>query len=291
MVENKILSEFAVSDEEVRQMIDELLKDKRWDQNEVNNLPRAWIRAIMGRPFKKNKKERRPFDYSKNKLMDYLDWRKKSAITSKISHHLNSDGTEIASLTASIRPAFYWYGTDSDGAPILWYHADRFNFKGSIVKNDMEVSALVMQAGLDAMVASNHHVYDINFVILFDVFNPLEAMRKPTLAPAFVKLFMRIFPDRLKRGIFLTGTLGHVFYKIAKQIAPSNIMDKVSEVQSREEASKLLIHDKIVEEDKIPTFLGGTHDHNEEIVGHFPSMIKKISADMMSFTSSATTSY
>lgn len=70
MVTNKILSEFTVSDEEVGQMIDELLKDRHWDQNEVKNLPRAWIRAIMGRPFKKNKKERRPFDYSKNKLMD-----------------------------------------------------------------------------------------------------------------------------------------------------------------------------------------------------------------------------
>jgi hypothetical protein len=88
----------------------------------------------------------------------------------------------------------------------------------------------------------------------------------------------------LKRGIFLTGTLGHVFYKIAKQIAPSNIMDKISEVQSREETSKLLIHDKIVEEDKIPTFLGGTYDHDEEVVGHFPSMIKKISTHMSSST-------
>jgi hypothetical protein len=55
-----------------------------------------------------------------------------------------------------------------------------------------------MQAGLDAMIASNQHVYDINFVILYDV---LEAMRRPILPPAFVKLFMRIFPGRLKRGI------------------------------------------------------------------------------------------
>jgi hypothetical protein len=55
----------------------------------------------------------------------------------------------------------------------------------------LEKIVLTDEAGLDAMMASNPHVYDINFVILFDVFNPLEAMRKPTLAPAFVKLFMR----------------------------------------------------------------------------------------------------
>lgn len=74
----------------------------------------------------------------------------------------------------------------------------------------------------------------------------------------------------------MTGTLGHVFYKIAKQIAPSNIMDKVSEVQSKEEASKLIIYDKIIEEDTILTFLGGTYDHDEEVVGPFSSMIKEI---------------
>jgi hypothetical protein len=66
-------------------------------------------------------------------------------------------------------------------------------------------------------------------------------------------------------------------------------MDKVSEVQSREEAAKLLIHDKIVQEDKIPTFFGGTYDHDEEVVKHFPSIIKKTTADMTPLPMSSAT--
>ena len=158
-----------VSDEEVNQMIDSLLLFKEGDccegewANEVRRLSIEWIRAVMGQPYKKKKQKRRPFKYSKKKLIDYLLWRKKTNITSKIAQHINSDGSGVIKLTNSAG-CFYWHGVDSEGSPNLWYRAHKQCFGSAIIQSEMEVSALIMQAGLDAMTAKT---YNINFILLF----------------------------------------------------------------------------------------------------------------------------
>lgn len=270
--------EFDVKDEEVDNMIDELSKAQRWNKDDIEYLSKAWIRAVMSQPYKKKKHMRRPFEYSKKKLAEYLDWRTRSCITSKISHHLNSDGEEFAKLTKS-PGSLYWYGTDNEGSPILWYHSDLMKFDEAMeVKDEMEVTSLVIQAAIDAMPANIHN---FNFVICFDIFNPMKALRHPNLAPAFIKTFMRICPDRLKRGVFLTGTLGHVFYKLAKRLASSSIMDKVIETRSREETANFFVSEGLVGEHQVPTFMGGTYAHDDKITKCFPTMIDEIKKTMM----------
>ena len=98
-----------VSDEEVNQMIASLIMFKEGDSyegeewaNEVRRLSVEWIRAVMSQPYKKNKQKRRPFEYSEEKLITYLHWRKKTNITSKIAQHINSDGSGVAKLTTSV---------------------------------------------------------------------------------------------------------------------------------------------------------------------------------------------
>jgi len=291
-------SNFVVTDDEVIQMIDALSKD--FDTEEVQKLSKTWMRAIMSQPYNKNKLERRPFEYSNKKLSDYLTWREKSKITNKISHHLthydnkinkdhddntpdhtsaaksfSSSSSDTKKLAMTVSPGcLYWFGTDNEGSPNLWYRADRTVFEKSNVKNEMECTSVVIQAALDIMPEGIH---DFNFVLLFDVYNPLKAMRKPNLAPAFVKTFMTICPDRLKRAYIVTGTLGHVFYKIAKGIAPESIMDKVTETKSREVTAQLLVKEGILsDENEVPDFMGGTFIHDNEIITNYSAMIKGI---------------
>lgn len=271
-----------VSDGEVNRMMGSLsskedAKDCYEWSDEVNNLSREWVRAVMSQPYKRNKQKRRPFDYSRKKLIEYLLWRKKTDITSKISHHLNSDGSAMARLTTS-HGSLYWHGVDSEGSPILWYHADKTCFDSAVVKNEIECSSLVIQAGLDAMPVKT---YRINFVICFDIFSPLKAMKKPNLAPAFIKLFMKICPDRLKKAYMVTGSLGHVFYKVADTLASASIMDKVVETRSREETARMMIRDGVVSNDEVPIFMGGKYVHDEQITLNFPTMIRSINVAMM----------
>lgn len=288
-----------VTDDEVFKMVEALSKED-FDVDEVHKLSKTWIKAVMNQPYKKNKLVRRPFEYSKKKLMDYLTWRKKSHITSKIAYNLaykkndHNDGScntksssnqdlinhhkdkkkqQLHIATTASPGALYWYGTDNEGSPILWYLANLTRFEKVNVKNEMECTSLVIQAALDIMPSGIH---DFTFIILFDVFNPLKAMMKPNLAPAFIKTFLTICPDRLKQAVMVTGTIGHVFYELAKRLAPGNVMDKVVETKSRERAGELLVTNGIVKKEEIPDFMGGTFSHDKQITTEFPANISAI---------------
>ena len=268
-------SSFLVTDEEVNQMIEVLSKQEEL-KDEVQYLSEAWVRAVMSQPYKNKQHQRRPFEYSQKKLMEYLTWRKESSITSKIAYHLDSDGTELANNTVS-NGCFYWHGVDNEGSPILWYLANLTQFDKSIVKNEMENTSILLQTVLDMMPP---HIYNINFVICFDVFNPMKAMKRPNFAPVFIKTFMKICPDRLKSACMVTGTIGHVFYKVAKTVAPKSLMDKVTETRSREDAAGVLIEAGVLSEKEVPDFMGGTFVHDEEITKNYPNMMKAIKAAM-----------
>ena len=105
-------------------------------------------------------------------------------------------------------------------------------------------------------------------------------MKKPGLAPAFIKTFMTICPDRLKRAYMVTGTIGHIFYKLADTLAPASIMNKVVETRSREDAAKQMVNERIVSEEEVPEFMGGKYVHDKQITLNFPTMIRSITLAM-----------
>jgi hypothetical protein len=151
------------------------------------------------------------------------------------------------------------------------------NFGSTIIQNEMEASSLVMQAGLDAMPAKT---YNINFIMCFDAFNLLKAMKKPGIYSAFIKTFMRICPDRLKRAYLFTSTIGHMFYKVADTLVPASIMNKVVETRSCEDAAKQMVVEGIVSEEEVPEFMGGKYVHDKQITLNFPTMIRSITLAM-----------
>jgi hypothetical protein len=148
------------------------------------------------------------------------------------------------------------------------------------------------------------------FVICFDKFDTLKAMKKPNLAPAFVKTFMKslnkanqeqgfkettqeqydsgeacqgeagVHSTRFKKAYFVTGTIGHIFYKLAKSLAPTHITDRIVEVRSREDAAKLLVKDGVIEEKNVPTFLGGSYLQDEITRKEYHTMMKAVTKEM-----------
>jgi len=268
---------FDVTDAECEEMIQSLSQeDDAWTE-EVKHLSRSWIKAIMAQPYTKNKSIRRPFHYSKKKLSSYLAWRKECNLTEEMSYYMKcEDKFHFNSLHAHSND-LYWYGTDNNGSPNLWYRADKTKFHLMNAKNGGKAAALIMQAALDRMPRSIH---DINFIICFDQYDTLSAMKNPSLGPTFIKKFMKICPDRLKSAYFITGALGAVFYNLAKRLAPSSIMDKVVCCKSREEAGLLLLKDDVLKEHELPTFLGGGVEQNVDIIENYSTMINKIEQEM-----------
>ena len=215
---------------------------------------------------------------------------------------------QIVNVPKSSSPgSFYWYGTDIEGSPILWYLADQFDFKKANVKDDMDYSAHVIDEGLKSMPTKSQGMI---FVICFDKFDTLKAIKRPNLAPAFIRTFMKslskasqeqggkeatqeqfdlgkacqgeagVHSTRLKKAYFVTGTIGHIFYKLAKSLAPTHITDRIVEVRSREDAARLLVKDGVIEEKNIPTFLGGSYLQDEITRKEYYTMMKAITKEM-----------
>lgn len=271
------LTSHHVSDEEVSHMLQSLNEEGCVWANEVQYLSKAWVRVIMSQPYKRRRDQRRPFDYSRNKLKDYLQWRIRCQITDKIAQSISTNDPKMSYYSTNSPGSLYWYGVDSGKRPILWYLANKTCFRSANVQKEVENGALVMQAALDAMPETMH---SLNFVICFDEFHATQAMTKPNFAPAFIKTCMRICPDRLERAYFVTGAIGHMFHRVANTLAPKNIMDKVVAVRSREAAATLMVRDGVLKKSSVPTFMGGQHIHDEAITTNFKNMIETITKEM-----------
>lgn len=277
---------FDVTDEECNEMIQALGQDQAPWHGEVKYLSKSWVKAVMSQPYRKNKKIRRPFDYAKKKIVDYLDWRTKNNITKDIAYYSAlEDGKEFIKVFKTGGHDLYWYGVDKDGCPNLWYRADMTIFEKVEVKKTPKASALIMQAALDKMPSNIHN---FNFIVVFDKFNVFKAMSKPTLAPAFVRTFLKISPDRLKSAYFITGGAGGFFFDIAAKIAPASVMDKTTKCKSREEAAALLQRDGILKTEEIPTFMGGGYEQDENIMKNYSHMMVEIEKAMYNKASTCT---
>ena len=123
-------------------------------------------------------------------------------------------------------------------------------------------------------------IHNFNFIVVFDKFDLMKSLRKPTSAPAFIKAFMKISPDRLKSAYFITGTAGSIFYDVAKKVAPASIMNKTVKCKSHEQAAALLESDGILKNEEIPIFMNGKHEQDESITQNYFRMIKEINIAM-----------
>lgn len=288
---------FQVRSDEIDRMLLSLAEENEQDlQDEIQHLSRSWIAAVMGQPYRKNKNQRRPFEYSKKKIQRVLKWRQSyRLLRSILPERILADGDSTKGKYANEfgTGCFYWYGTDNEGTPNLWYRMELMNWDQVNLQRGLEYNGLILQSAFNAM-PQDSNVYQLNFILLLDDFNPIYAIKKPRLGPSFLKLFMKCCPDRLKRAVMVTGLTGSVLYNIAKSLAPKTLVDKITVIKDRQGAANALLDMGIVRgnamtsridgdhhhQSGLPTFLGGEEEHRDEITKNLPNMIDSLRLKM-----------
>lgn len=261
---------FAVTEDEIDRMLVHFTNHPDLKE-EADFLSRLWIKEIMSKPNRKNKKRRRPFEYSKSKIRNYLQWRKDTRVTAMISVCLE-DETRTQFSQEFESGCFYWFGIDKQGSPNLWFRMDRFPWESLDLKRHMDFSAVMIQGLLDVLPP---HVTNVNVILLADKCPLMQLIKHPKIAPALMNLWLKSAPDRLKKCVMITGAVGGHFFKLVKKIAPCNVVDKINPVSSRIEAAKWMLEQGILKsEDDVPDFLGGIARHPEEIITSYPTMMK-----------------
>lgn len=295
---------FPVASREIDQMILTLIQENLDLQDEIKELSRSWVVAVMGQPSKKDRTQPRSFDYSKKKILNVLKWRQENRLlASDLKDRIDVDGNPKQDSRYAFEfgcGCFYWYGTDVDGCPNLWYREDLNRWEDVNVDRRMEYMGLVIQSAINAMPPNIHN---LNFILLIDGFNPIHAVRHPRLGLTFLQTFMKCCPDRLKRAVMVTGTTGQIFYNVAKKFAPKSLVDKITVMRNRSMAGSFMIEKGIIgrgsssiypldsssslssagegEKDVgLPTFLGGETVHEEEMTKNLPLMLADLKERM-----------
>jgi hypothetical protein len=151
--------------------------------------------------------------------------------------------------------SMYWHGFTKDGRPILWLRTNRKPWYPDV---DAEVNALIVMAdaGIRCMPTG---VTD--FVCLSDSSYPPPP--NPTFMIKMLKALVRGYPDRL--SLLMSAPVSSIVQCVMNlllPLMPGRLASKVvllDLVGAQTKLKDLLMHG----EDDIPTFFGGTCDHDE----------------------------
>mmetsp|Transcript_12782 Transcript_12782/g.14423 ORF Transcript_12782/g.14423 Transcript_12782/m.14423 type:complete len:288 (-) Transcript_12782:128-991(-) len=272
---------YHISDAEVSQMIEAVCSNTDFNDDDTKHINRRWVKAVMSQPYSEDKTIRRPFEYSQKKIEKHIKWRKENRVNSLMSTYLSQQPSdEDNELQFEIdQGAFYWYGVDNERSPNVWLALDdKGNWRSNFdEERKLKCAYLYLQAAFDVMPPDVHNV---NVILLLDKFPLSEVIKHPTFAVKFLKNFMVSSPDRLKRAVLVTGNLVNVFYKVAKRLAPKNVLSKIKVFRSREEAASYLASKKIVKNVNEVPFAREGKMHEDEITKSFSSMIGAIEKQM-----------
>jgi len=213
---------------------------------------------------------RRPLEYTMEKLTHVMEWRQEVGAPQLIDLVHLANGPETApeaveqpqklvlakAVATSLNyGSLYWHGYTKDGRPILWIRTNRKPWYPNV---DAELKALILMsdAGISSMPL---HVTD--FVCISDSTSP------PPPNPAFMigmlKGLVRGYPDRL--NLLVSAPISSIIQFVMKlllPLMPGRLANKVCLMDSQTiipKLEELLLNGK----DDIPTFFGGTADHDQ----------------------------
>lgn len=256
---------FPVSKEELSIIRAELASEFPEDYDYLSD---AYILSVASKPYSKDPTIRRPLEYSQSKLNDVMKWREEGGATEMEDLLALANGPDTAAAATEDPERFakakalavslnygstYWHGFTKDGHPILWLRTNR---KPWYPDTDAEVNALILLA--DAGIR-NMPEGVTDFVCVADSYSP------PPPNPAFMikllKALVKGYPDRLH--VLISAPISSIVQfvmNILLPLMPGRLASKVILKGSEEAKEKLL---EIMNEDQIPTFMGGTADHEE----------------------------
>lgn len=258
---------FDVSKEEISLIRADLASDFPEDYQSISE---AYIESVASKPYSKEPSIRRPIDYSTKKLKDVLQWRADNAVQIKELFSLIPEGEATAAdetgenseqvakavaLATSLNyGAMYWHGLDKEGRPVLWIRTDRMPW---FPDTEALVRALIYTAdtGVSCMPSG---VTD--FVVVSDSASPPPP--NPQFMIGLLTALVKGFPDRLHELISCpVGKIIQTVMSVLIPLMPSRLASKIILIGEEETKAKLSQHLLNGEAD-IPTFLGGTADHD-----------------------------
>lgn len=258
---------FPVSREELSIIRAELACEYPEDYSYLSD---SYILSVASKPYSKDPSVRRPLEYTMEKLKHVMQWREDEGAPDIFDLVALANGPESApealgnpeQLTKAKAMVYalnyaslYWHGLTKDGRPILWLRTNRKPWYPDV---DAEVDALVAMAdaGIKCMPEGI-----TDFVCISESSSPPPP--NPTFMIKMLKALVKGYPDRL--NVLLSAPVSSIVQFVMNlllPLMPGRLASKV--VLLDEEGIKPKLADTLYNgEDDIPTFFGGTANHDE----------------------------
>jgi len=258
---------FPVSREELSIIRAELACEYPEDYSYLSD---SYILSVASKPYSKDPSVRRPLEYTMEKFKHVMQWREDEGAPDIFDLVALANGPESApealgnpeQLTKAKAMVYalnyaslYWHGLTKDGRPILWLRTNRKPWYPDV---DAEVDALIAMAdaGIKCMPEGI-----TDFVCISESSSPPPP--NPTFMIKMLKALVKGYPDRL--NVLLSAPVSSIVQFVMNlllPLMPGRLASKV--VLLDEEGIKPKLADTLYNgEDDIPTFFGGTANHDE----------------------------
>jgi len=258
---------FPVSREELSIIRAELACEFPEDYSYLSD---SYVLSVASKPYSKDPSVRRPLEYTMDKLKHVMQWREEAGAPSVIELVALANGPESApeavenpeQLTKAKAMVYslnygsmYWHGMTKDGRPVLWIRTNRKAWYPDV---DAEVDALIAMAdaGIKCMPDG---VTD--FICVSESSYPPPP--NPTFMIKMLKALVKGYPDRL--DVLLSAPVSSIVQFVMNlllPLMPGRLASKVVLLDTEGVKPKLAELMFNGEED-IPTFFGGTSDHDK----------------------------
>lgn len=258
---------FRVTDEELVELRGHLATEFPEDFRYLSD---AYIRSVASKPYSKDPTQRRPLDYTKEKLTSVMEWRAENSAMEMESLVNLANGPETApeavenpeklakakALAVALNNGSqYWHGLTKDGRPILWIRTNRKAWYPDV---DAEINALMLiaDAGITNMCKN---VTD--FVVIAESSYPPPP--NPTFMINLLKALVRGYPDRLLKLMSApVSSIVQFVVNLLLPLMPGRLASKVN-LMGTDNMKETLADTLLNGEEDIPTFFGGPADHDK----------------------------
>lgn len=264
--EDGVDGKFRVTQEELSIIRAELACEFPEDYTYLSD---EYILSVASKPYSKDPSIRRPLEYTMEKLTHVMQWRADVGAPEMENLIKLANGPESspealenpqdllkakALVVALNTGSLYWHGFTKTGAPVLWLRTNRKPWYPDV---DAEINALILMgdAGIRCMPKGV-----TEFVVLSDSASPPPP--NPTFMVRMLKALVKGYPDRL--NLLVSAPVSSVIQFVMNlllPLMPGRLASKVCLADLNGMQVKLA---EMLEggENDIPTFFGGTADHD-----------------------------